>query len=341
MRRTLVFVILLMASISFAQQKEDPGLTDFPLPAWPANGVIPPDLRDRYVFIDLLRGEYVLAFPDNLGTPAFKKDPGQLETRRFQLQRNVEPAVSVAITTSAPSKYKYEYTITNGSASKNWIDQWNIVLPEQGGSATIAQPTNWLSFMQTGRAFTVKNPNWIRTGSSVFWFNGKASGSVVVGEAQPEGAILPGTSKGGFVLETELRPGFTVAYFRRSVGIGGPDPGYPLEVRKQVEPLLRLEYNSRTVLTIGPKFDKNSHSFMIVSDFVEGISVLTRTGALDANSQFVKTTLNELNQYIAAVRAENRELDKVTGPPITLTAQPRTPVESEVLRALKVSLSLD
>ncbi len=113
-RILVLMIILLSAQIVSAQQQETAGLTDFPVPAWPANGVVGADMKDHYVFIDLKKNEYVLAYPENLGSATFDKDgPGTVRTARYELLRNVEPAATVAVTAVNPQKYRYVYTIAD------------------------------------------------------------------------------------------------------------------------------------------------------------------------------------------------------------------------------------
>ena len=72
-------IVLSCVTVSPAQQHETTGLTDFPVPAWSENGVIPPALKDHHVFVDLAKNEYVVAYPANLGSPTFEKEgPGPL-----------------------------------------------------------------------------------------------------------------------------------------------------------------------------------------------------------------------------------------------------------------------
>src|SRR5262245_24701690 len=111
LRTTLV---LLITAALFAQQTDVVGLTDFPVPAWPENGVVPASMKENYVFLDLPKNEYVVAYPENLGTDSYTKDgPGKLKISRYELLRNVEPVVSTVIT-PAGAQYKYEYTVANG-----------------------------------------------------------------------------------------------------------------------------------------------------------------------------------------------------------------------------------
>ena len=61
----------------------------------------------------------------------------------------------------------------------------------------------------------------------------------------------------GFQIESDLRPGFTIGFFRQSESVGAriATSGYvPDIVKEQMDRLLVLEYNSKTVLMIGPKY---------------------------------------------------------------------------------------
>jgi hypothetical protein len=94
-----------------------------------------------------------------------------------------------------------------------------------------------------------------------------------------------------------------------------------------LDPLLAIEYNSRTLLTIGPKFDKAVDDRTVALDFIEGINALSRSGALDPNSEFVKNTLSDL-----------KGISPGAGGPVKLTAQARTPMENEISNALRAAL---
>src|SRR6185295_7529149 len=65
-------------------------------------------------------------------------------------------------------------------------------------------------------------------------------------------------------------------------------------IKDDVEKLMRFEYNSKSLLTLGPKFDKSATDAAVASDFHQGIMILTKTGSLTADSAFVKSTLAEL-----------------------------------------------
>src|SRR5262249_22918379 len=226
-----------------------------------------------YVFIDLAKNEYVVAYPGNLGTPAFEKEPGALKTARYELLRNVDPAVSVEVTRPTSTKYRYAYSVMNGPAAKQSIDQWLLIVPLQAGNDSIKHPAGWFGIVQKGRTFKLKKPEWIRNGAAAVWSFEK--------DAE---VVQPGAARKGFELESELKPGFTVGYFRKAASVSAAvatSGNVPKVVKDEVDSLLTVEYNSRTLLTIGPKFDKAVDDRTVALDFIEGISFLTRSGALD------------------------------------------------------------
>ena len=358
---TLVFVMVATTAISGgAQQRDAANLSvDFPVPAWPANGVVPPELKNNYVFVDLSKNQYIVAFPENLGSPNFEKDgPAERRINRYPLQRDVDPTAAVAVT-SAGGKYKYVYTVFNGPNAKGSLDQWALVLAPGTETSSLKQPANWFGAIQKGRKFTVANSELVKTGNAaVFSFS------------KSEGQIQPGAFKTGFELESDLRPGFTVAYFRQTESVdatlqasgnipsivvrnatppppanGAPPPGGGFgggqvpaaatsawqPVKDSIDKLTQFEYNSKTLLTLAPKFDKNATDKAVATDFVQGITILSKTGVLAADSAFVKSALSDLDAYIKAGASG----------PLKLTAQPKSQPETDVFNALKLSLHVN
>jgi hypothetical protein len=319
-QRTLILtIVLLVATVASVHAQDMVGLPD-PAPAWPASGVVSAELKDKYVFVDSAKNEFVLAYPENLGTPAFEKDgPGAMKIARYELLRNVAPAVSLAVTPAA-GKYKYAYTVGNGASAKQSIDQFSVVAPETVGDA-IKGPAGWFAIVQKGRSFKVKDPQWIKTGAAVVWSFQK-----------PEEVIQPGAKKTGFELESELRPGFTIGYFRKAESVEvkvATSGNIPAPVKEQKDELLSVEYNSRTVLMLGPKFAAAADEKTIAADFAQGITALTKSGGLNADSEFVKGALSELNRVASA------------GGPARFTTQPRGDAETEIFNALKISLKVN
>jgi len=306
-----------------ARQRDSVALSDFPVPAWPADGTIPPALKDKYVFVDLEKNEYVLAYPSNLGTPAFEKDPGALKIARYELLRNVDPEVAVEVTRSSPTRVSFKFAVTNRPAAKQSIDQWLLVVPLQAGSDSIHHPAGWFSILQRGRTFKLQNPEWIRNGAAAVWSFEKDTE-----------VIKPGVTKKGFEIESELKPGFTIGYFCKAESVAATvatSGNVPKAVKDQIDSLLTIEYNSRTLLTIGPKFDKAVDDRTVALDFMEGINALGRSGDLDPNSDFLKTTISELKGISPGTARAG----------VKLTAQARTLVETEVLNALRAAFGIN
>jgi len=247
--------------------------------------------------------------------------PVPLKVTRYELLRNVEPDVQVSVTPVGGNRYLYSYTLANAPAAEQSIDQWAMVLPEQSGGATIQGPEGWLGIVQPNRSFKLKDPDWIENGSGALWSFQK-----------PENVVEPGDVATGFSVESQLRPGFTLGFFRQAESVGAKvaTSGYvPDVVKKQMDELLVFEYNSKTVLLIGPKFDQDADAHTIAEDFIQGIFTLSRMGALNLNSDFVRTTLAELTGVEPGASS------------VRLTAEADTRIETEVLSALKASLGIE
>ncbi|MBI4472362.1 MAG: hypothetical protein HY646_06815, partial [Acidobacteria bacterium] len=146
-KKVIILVTMLSAATAaIAQQQQVSfGLPD-PAPAWPADGVIPAELKTKYVFIDASKNEFVIAYPENLGKPEFEKEPGTLRIARYELLREVAPSVAVSIS-PAGSTYKYTYAVANGKTAKQSIDQFTIVAPEPVADS-INRPDGWFSVIQ-------------------------------------------------------------------------------------------------------------------------------------------------------------------------------------------------
>ena len=92
-------------------------------------------------------------------------------------------------------------------------------------------------------------------------------------------------------------------------------------MKSQRDQLLAIEYNSKTLLIIGPKFPKDTDYRTIASDFLQGI-----TKTLNPDSEFVKSVTAELNRFVTA------------GPGIKVTVEPRGEAETEIFNALKIAI---
>ncbi len=336
--RTTYTVILvsfvLLGGMALAQKSDLVALTDFPVPAWPEDGDVGPDTED-YVFVDLANNEFIVAYPASLEEEegdeeeepeeaeeeAEDEGPPPMRITHYDLLRDVQPALTTTVTDAGSGRYRYAYSVANGPGASQSIDQWALVLPEEGRNSTIQHPEGWFGVIQPNRSFRLKDSTWMPNGAGAIW-----------SFELTENVIEPGTVGTGFELESGLRPGFTVGYFREAESTGAKvaTSGYvPDVVKEQMDLILALEYNSRTILMIGPKFDSDADAKAIAEDYIQGIFTLARMGILDLGSDFVRTTLNELTGVEAGS----------SGARLTATANSR--VEIEVLNALKTSLGID
>ncbi len=183
--------------------------------------------------------------------------------------------------------------------------------------------TAGLASRRRAATYKVKYP-WVKTGAATVWSFEK-----------PEEVIQPGTSKTGFEIESGLRPGFTLGYFRKAESVeasvaasGNLAAPIMTILKKDIDPLLTVEYNSKTILVIGPKFAREADDKTVAADFIDGITAMGRTGGLDPNSDFVKTATNDLKAIQGGGSAK-------------ISAQAKTPAETQVLNAMKISLHIN
>ena len=136
-------------------------------------------MKNKYVFVDEVKNEYVVAFPENLGSTTFEKDgPGALRVMRLELLRAVEPTVNVAISSMNGGRPRYTYEVANGAKAKQSIDQWSLIIPEAANTSAIKFPDGWLAVVQGKRQFkTVLNQSLIRARSALTASRSKAYGS--------------------------------------------------------------------------------------------------------------------------------------------------------------------
>ena len=300
-----------------------------PVPIWSSDGIISPEYQDKYVFFDVENGEAVLAYPANLGTPGYETSPGDRVIRRFPLSRNVDPELSVRVEAINPLKYRYHYTVGNGSDSKNAIARWNIVLPRAAAEDSTQHPQGWGSRVLGASAYADEEPEWVHGGST-------ASFSI----RGPESQVTAGREMDGFMIESDLKPGYTLAYFRSRYN-SADRPGVtttPAEVERQLRPLMAMRFNSKVLYTLGPKYPADTHEYTIIRDLLGVLTNFIRDDMLDAESPFVTDLLRSLNGYMETYFSAEVELHEFVGPRIRVFIEPETALEVEIAAAVALSL---
>jgi hypothetical protein len=308
-------LVLVIAQTALAEQSRDDALES--PPDWPVGGVIPATLHDKYVFVDRRAGQMVLAYPENLGEPGSEQNPGPLHVERFDLNNQVDATFAVAIQPRADS-FIYSYRVANSHNAKQAIRSFNIPAPRFGSDDAMSAPAHWNKAASPSQISAIQRSIGLPSGVFLDWYSLDWNRSL----------IAPGTALGGFRVISTLRPGFVVAYVQG----GGFSPNLredmPAVVLEQSAPVLRREFNSQQVLMIGPKFTSDTPAAHIASDFQIGIRKLVERKALKGSSPAIREALTVLQGF-----SEDRQ------PRVALSAQPQPGLETDVITAMKLSLT--
>ena len=308
-------LVLVLAQTAFAEQDRDAELES--PPDWPVDGVIPATLHDEYVFVDRRAGQMVLAYPENLGAPGSEQNPGPLHIERFELNNQVAASFSVAIQPGANSLI-YSYRVANSHNAKQAIRSFNIPAVQFGSDDAMSAPAHWNKAASPSQISAIRLSIGLPSGVFLDWYSLDWNKSV----------IAPGTALGGFRVISTLRPGFVVAYVQG----GGFSPNLredmPAVVLEQSASVLRREHNSQQVLIIGPKFAADTPAAHIALDFQIGIGKLVERKALEGSSPAIREALQVLQRF-----SETHQ------PRVALSAQPQPGLETDVITAMKLSLT--
>src|SRR5215207_5295835 len=98
------------------------------VPIWPSNGIVPKEVSNQYVFYDPRTEEYVVAYPENLGTPDFERNSGRLLISRFPTTKGAKPFIQFSIVRDQ-EKYRYTYRLANAEGAKRSITSWYLATP--------------------------------------------------------------------------------------------------------------------------------------------------------------------------------------------------------------------
>ena len=296
------------------------------VPLWPNKGVPPAEIAEKYyVYADIATGEYVPYYPENLGHGEEPLSATRI-TERFELQNRVDPIVRVQIEEADEEQLKYSYTLTNGTKGHHPIWLWSLVAQADDDSTRLSHP-KWNHYVPrvpravvAGQAALLSGPDLRRQANK---------GKFIDWTAREEAnRIPPGTSAGGFEAMSSLRPGWTTAYAvgEQSLRLKNTPP---VDVMKQLGPLLKPESNWKTVLTIGPKFDPKVVDAWIANDWAFGIRRSIVARRLSADSPFVQETLTLLDVLAPGGDA-----------PRNVRAEPKTVLEKEIAQSLLYSLDI-
>ena len=248
------------------------------IPAWPADGNVPDNLQNNYVFLGPRLGEIVVSYPATLDDP---NKTGRT-TFTFALRNQVSPTFTVQLTHRADGLFGYDYTLHNGESARQFIQSWFMVGPAHDPNF-VSAGAGWSAMKASNtKAHQIALPNVSQTGATVMF------------HAPAGQTISPGDTRAGFHVTSSYAPGFTTAYVMGDVGLIRFPGEVPTVVGDQIGVLQQPQWDSKVAVVLGPRFPAESSPQAIAADFHIGISQLIAGGVLRSDSAFVKGALDLL-----------------------------------------------
>ena len=306
-----------------------------PVTAYPPDGNIPAELKDRFVFLDEDSGDLVVSFSPDLNSENPELGQEIQETRiteRVGLAISTCPSLSVVIQAAGDGQsrgYEYRYRLRDRGAGKQPITKWVMPLSGQEPIGSMVSPPGW------GREESDIKPAVLE--ASAAW------GDTYREELQramlrrrirwwsqhSQWRVEPGNALEPFSFTTEARPGIVRAYIQGPYGIATRSI-MPPSVDDQLWAFAFVENNSLSISTIGPKFSPDADQASVASDFLDSIRELIEHGEVSGESQFIQEALDRLE-----ILAEG---DINVGELAPWSAEPGTDFEIEILSAIRLSL---
>jgi hypothetical protein len=319
MKSFAVFLLTVLASVAlFVQATPQAALSPFPV--WPADGNVPDNLRDHYLFLGPKVGQVTISYPASLDDPRLT---GR-KTFVLDLHNQVEPIFSVQIS-AGNGIYNYDYVLRNGKSAKQVIKTWFFPGPANDPAFQVQGP-GWTG----SKALTVKPRQLTLPNAAQAAVNDLQPEVIVTFFSNPGYEITPNNEQ-AFHISSSYLPGFTTASVSSGVAFALPGE-LPTPVGDQVGVLTRLGWDSKQTLALGPKFTANWSKQAIAADFHYGISSLTRSGNLSGDSPFVKQALATLAM---AIQSGNTS---ALANQFSSLPKPSPGLENEIAAAMQLSL---
>lgn len=313
-----------------------------PVPAYPADGVIPEELWKRFVFLDEEAGELILSFPPDFDeeNPASGEGiDGPRVTARAPLAIGICPSLSAAVRRADDGEgrgYVYRYRLANRRGARLPISKW--VMPVAGGEAveSVLSPPRWFAEDWGGPRAGEDMRNALE-GLTYSWGDAhqrKMRRSMLRRRLLwylhfSRDRLQPGDALPPFGFTTETRPGIVRAYVQGPRGISTRS-NWPWALKEQLWAFQFIENNSLSISTIGPKFAPDADKTAIAADFLENVEGLVESGELPAQSPFVRETFRLLE---SVAESGFKAADLAAWP-----ARPTVDFEAEILSAIRLSL---
>ena len=299
-----------------------------PVPIWPSSGEPSGDLANgSFVFFDPRTEDYVLHFPEGIGTE--RAPSGRMITTRVQLQNRAIPTLSVNVTSDLSGGYRYVYSIANASRAKSPISTWALVVPGSDDSVKLSH-RRWQSFADVAHKPAVAPQAGFQEGGPPELKRNVLMGKFVRWSAPADDLMIrAGRADADFTLVSDYRPGWTTAYVGGGEGLRFSQ-SVPAVVLKQLEELQKPENYYTYTVTFGPKYGPADTDQWIASDWSFCIEKLISRRLLNGEAPFVQNVMALLRTVSEGAVAQG----------LALSAAPTTPMEAEVAAGIRLSLRL-
>jgi hypothetical protein len=223
-----------------------------PVPMWPEDGRIPPQYRDRFVFLTQDGHTVVVLAPENAQTGI----AGPKQAIRVALWNDIGPMIGASVT-SVSAGIKYEYAVANAKDAHDPIGAFTLIVPAGASDLKI-------------RHIPIKGSPWAGAAAYVAIAQQvilqKPPGRYLTWFYQGGNVIPPGAMLDGFIVESSYLPGLTTAWC--SAGkLVEIDQSWPAEIFRQLRPLEDRRYREASVITVGPMFPPDTPKEMMIESF--------------------------------------------------------------------------
>jgi hypothetical protein len=316
----IIFFSLQISSSLWAQNEPAKTVMLSPVPLYPLDGIIPPELRNEEVYLDTKTWDLIVpsAITDENLPQNGEANAGGKEYR-IRLANHVRPEIRSKLTLGEKELFQYQYTVRNMMASRDCINKWLLVVPRPDAPNPalpvspdpVAEPPGWEHeyYAASPGVWTIK-------------FETNADDAQI----RPNAMVV-------FTIKSTAMPGVTRAYFQGGVKNEPFPTGLSARAIEKIALCYGLEFNSVAVEMIGPKYPPQIPKIIIAGDYHSEISRLVNEGILKENSHFIQEVLSTLDEYI---RSQDIESEVAFIPPKHM---PDLGLERDILEALKYSLS--
>lgn len=312
---TLGILFVWLACPGLAQQGPTAGFS--PVPPWPGNGNLPPELAKESVFFDPTTNEIVVVIGEEGGSEA-----GNI--LRFELHNQAIPMVVAKVSPDTDGYYVYEYVVAAAAGSRRALAEWSLLIPGEAGRVS-ATPTGW-----DARIENTNMPDRNVPGPAILEY--------VHFTAQDRRELAPGAAISGLRLRSRYLPGYATS-FAKSKANRPLTPQQlsllPPTARQKLQSVLAPHWDHRAITVLSPRFAPDTPLQVVAAALHFSIQHLGRTGRrLDLNRPFAQSALSTLQSAIEQAREtafSETELGFLEGA--------ETEAEKEVAQVVRISLT--